>query len=271
MKLYRRRSRGRRTSGRSASRASARPPRPRRARHLGGLGGLRRAARASRRLPARPSQAASTVRLRLLALRPLRPGLHPHPDRLRPRDRRGHRRSTAASSTRPPTWSSATAARSRASTATASRAAELLPKMFGAGAGRAFGEFKAIWDPDNKMNPGKVVDPYSLDREPAAGHRLRPAAAADPLHASRRRRQLRPRDRCAASASGECRRERGRHDVPELHGDPRGEALDPRPRAPALRDARRATRSTDGWRNEHGARRRSTSASPARAARASAR
>jgi FAD/FMN-containing dehydrogenase/Fe-S oxidoreductase len=40
-----------------------------------------------------------------------------------------------------------------------SRAA-LLPKMFGPELVEAFREFKRIWDPDNKMNPGKVVDPY---------------------------------------------------------------------------------------------------------------
>lgn len=40
-----------------------------------------------------------------------------------------------------------------------SRAA-LLPKMFGPELVNAFREFKTIWDPDNKMNPGKVVDPY---------------------------------------------------------------------------------------------------------------
>ncbi len=38
--------------------------------------------------------------------------------------------------------------------------AALLPKMFGEDLVRAFGEFKAIWDPDNRMNPHKVVDPY---------------------------------------------------------------------------------------------------------------
>ena len=38
--------------------------------------------------------------------------------------------------------------------------AALLPKMFGPELVQAFGEFKAIWDPDNKMNPHKVVDPY---------------------------------------------------------------------------------------------------------------
>jgi Fe-S oxidoreductase len=41
--------------------------------------------------------------------------------------------------------------------------AELLPKMFGPEIVGAFREFKSIWDPDFKLNPGKVVDPYPLD------------------------------------------------------------------------------------------------------------
>jgi FAD/FMN-containing dehydrogenase/Fe-S oxidoreductase len=41
--------------------------------------------------------------------------------------------------------------------------AELLPKMFGPELIEAFREFKSIFDPDWKMNPGKVVDPYPLD------------------------------------------------------------------------------------------------------------
>jgi FAD/FMN-containing dehydrogenase/Fe-S oxidoreductase len=41
--------------------------------------------------------------------------------------------------------------------------AELLPKMFGEELVGAFGEFKRLWDPSARMNPGKVVDPYRLD------------------------------------------------------------------------------------------------------------
>lgn len=41
--------------------------------------------------------------------------------------------------------------------------AELLPKMFGNELVEAFREFKTIWDPKGRMNPGKVVDPYRLD------------------------------------------------------------------------------------------------------------
>jgi FAD/FMN-containing dehydrogenase/Fe-S oxidoreductase len=44
-----------------------------------------------------------------------------------------------------------------------SRAA-LLPKMFGDELIGAFREFKAIWDPEGKMNPGKLVDAYRPDQ-----------------------------------------------------------------------------------------------------------
>lgn len=40
----------------------------------------------------------------------------------------------------------------------------LLPKLYGEELVTAFRKFKAIWDPDGKMNPGKVVDPYSPDQ-----------------------------------------------------------------------------------------------------------
>ena len=41
--------------------------------------------------------------------------------------------------------------------------AELLSKQYGEELLEAMREFKRIWDPDWKMNPGKVVDPYRLD------------------------------------------------------------------------------------------------------------
>ncbi|HZI77080.1 MAG TPA: FAD-linked oxidase C-terminal domain-containing protein, partial [Gemmatimonadales bacterium] len=40
--------------------------------------------------------------------------------------------------------------------------AEFLPKMFGDRLVQAFREFKPIWDPEGRMNPGKVVDPYRI-------------------------------------------------------------------------------------------------------------
>jgi FAD/FMN-containing dehydrogenase/Fe-S oxidoreductase len=41
--------------------------------------------------------------------------------------------------------------------------AEFLEKIFGPELIQAFREFKSIWDPDWKMNPGKIVDPYRID------------------------------------------------------------------------------------------------------------
>jgi Fe-S oxidoreductase len=40
--------------------------------------------------------------------------------------------------------------------------AELLGKMYGPDLLSAFREFKAIWDPEGRMNPGKIVDPYPI-------------------------------------------------------------------------------------------------------------
>lgn len=40
---------------------------------------------------------------------------------------------------------------------------ELLVKMYGPELIEAFREFKRIWDPEWKMNPGKKIDPYRLD------------------------------------------------------------------------------------------------------------
>lgn len=40
--------------------------------------------------------------------------------------------------------------------------AELQPKVFGEDLVRAFDEFKAIWDPEWRMNPGKMARPYRI-------------------------------------------------------------------------------------------------------------
>jgi hypothetical protein len=113
--------------------------------------------------------------------------------------------------------------------------AELLPKMFGPELIDGFREFKSIWDPEWKMNPGKVVDPYPITQKPAARAELCAAAAEDSLRVREGQRQLRAR-------GGALRRDRQvpaherRRDVPELHGHARGEAHDARPRANPLGD-----------------------------------
>jgi len=40
--------------------------------------------------------------------------------------------------------------------------AELLPRLYGEELCGAFAEFKAIWDPDDRLNPGKLARPYPI-------------------------------------------------------------------------------------------------------------
>jgi FAD/FMN-containing dehydrogenase/Fe-S oxidoreductase len=56
---------------------------------------------------------------------------------------------------------------------------ELLNRMFGDEIVRAFGELKAIFDPGDKMNPGKVVHPARLDEHLRLGGDWSPTAPQD--------------------------------------------------------------------------------------------
>ncbi len=51
---------------------------------------------------------------------------------------------------------------------------ELLPKMFGPELVQAFREFKSAWDPEWKMNPGKLIEPYKLDENLRLGANYSP-------------------------------------------------------------------------------------------------
>jgi FAD/FMN-containing dehydrogenase/Fe-S oxidoreductase len=54
----------------------------------------------------------------------------------------------------------------------------LLPKMFGPELMRAFSEFKAAWDPTNRMNPHKLIDAYQPTENLRLGADYRPAEPA---------------------------------------------------------------------------------------------
>ena len=54
----------------------------------------------------------------------------------------------------------------------------LLPKMFGPDLMRAFGEFKGVWDPRNRMNPHKLIDAYQPTENLRLGADYRPAQPA---------------------------------------------------------------------------------------------
>jgi FAD/FMN-containing dehydrogenase/Fe-S oxidoreductase len=60
--------------------------------------------------------------------------------------------------------------------------AEFLPKMYGPELVRAFSEFKEIWDPDNKMNPGKVVRPFKVDENLRLGPGYEPEERPTEFH-----------------------------------------------------------------------------------------
>ncbi|WP_310963528.1 FAD-binding and (Fe-S)-binding domain-containing protein [Nocardioides terrisoli] len=60
--------------------------------------------------------------------------------------------------------------------------AELLERQFGPTLVQAMREFKQIWDPDWKMNPGKVVDPYRFDENLRLGVDYNPPRPTTKMH-----------------------------------------------------------------------------------------
>ena len=259
------------TSGRCARRGSARPPSSR---------ASPTPTRAGRTRPCRPSGSATTcatcgkladaLRLRERALRPLRPGLRARPLELRPRRRSRASRSSAPSSR---TRRDLVVALRRLALGRARRrpgarraAAEDVRRRAGRGVPRVQGDLGSRTEDE----PGQGRRPVPVDENLRLGADYHPPRPQTHFALPDDDGELRARDRRAASASASAAARDGGVDVPELHGHARGEALDARPRAPALRDAERR-----GARRRLAAttrcRRRSTSASRARAARTTAR
>ncbi len=86
--------------------------------------------------------------------------------------------------------------------------AELLPRMFSPELMEAHREFKRIWDPQWKMNPGKVIDPYPITSNLRLGTNYDPPQPATYFHyASDRHSFARAALRCVGV--GNCRRESG--------------------------------------------------------------
>ena len=83
--------------------------------------------------------------------------------------------------------------------------AELLPKMFGPELMQAFREFKSAWDPDWKMNPGKLIGfletPNKLDENLRLGADYAPWQPETHFQFPARSRQPCRMPLCAASAS----------------------------------------------------------------------
>ncbi|MBC7780447.1 MAG: FAD-binding oxidoreductase [Proteobacteria bacterium] len=60
--------------------------------------------------------------------------------------------------------------------------AEFLPVMYGPELMQAFREFKAIWDPDGRMNPGKLIDAYRIDENLRYGPDYQPIRFETRMH-----------------------------------------------------------------------------------------
>jgi FAD/FMN-containing dehydrogenase/Fe-S oxidoreductase len=127
--------------------------------------------------------------------------------------------------------------------------AEFLPKMFGGDLVRAFGEFKALFDPDGKMNPGKVVDPYKPTENLRLGESYNPAQAITYFKY--------PKDAGVFSRAalrcvgvGNCRRHHTQTMCPSYRVTME-ERHSTRGRARMLFEMLRGDALTGGWRDEH--------------------
>jgi FAD/FMN-containing dehydrogenase/Fe-S oxidoreductase len=127
--------------------------------------------------------------------------------------------------------------------------AALLGKMYGEQLVGAFRRFKAIWDPDNRMNPGKVVDA----RRPDQDLRVGPTYAPKPVQTH----FAFPDDQGSFAAAtarcvgvGACRREDGGTMCPSYMVT-RDEEHSTRGRARLLFEMMAGEVLADGWRNEH--------------------
>ncbi len=125
---------------------------------------------------------------------------------------------------------------------------ELLPKMFGPELVQAFREFKSAWDPEWKMNPGKLIEPYKLDENLRLGAAYAPwepktnfQFTAD--HGSLAQATL----RCVGV--GKCRREDGGLMCPSYRAT-HEEEQSTRGRAHLLWEMTQGEVIRDGWRSE---------------------
>jgi FAD/FMN-containing dehydrogenase len=131
--------------------------------------------------------------------------------------------------------------------------AEFLYKMFGPELIEAFREFKSIWDPDWKMNPGKIIDPYRIDEN------LRLGADYKPWNPSTYFKFPDDDGRFAHAALrcvgvGKCRRENGKGHQDTMcpsYMVTREEMHSTRGRTHLLWEMMNGDVIQDGWRDEH--------------------
>jgi FAD/FMN-containing dehydrogenase/Fe-S oxidoreductase len=127
--------------------------------------------------------------------------------------------------------------------------AELLPKMFGPELIQAFREFKALWDPDWKMNPGKVIEPYKLDENLRLGADYKPWEPKTHFRFPDDQGSLAYATlRCVGV--GKCRHDEGGVMCPSFRAT-REEEHSTRGRAHLLWEMTKGDVIRDGWRDQH--------------------
>ena len=125
---------------------------------------------------------------------------------------------------------------------------QYLPKMFGERLYQAFREFKAIWDPRNKMNPGKKIDAYPVDVNLRVGPDYSPPQPHTHFAFSSDKNSFaRAALRCVGI--GNCRQEGGQTMCPSYMVT-REEKDSTRGRARLLFEMMNGEILTDGWRSE---------------------
>ena len=125
---------------------------------------------------------------------------------------------------------------------------ELLPRMYGERLMQAFREFKRIWDPDGKMNPGKVVDADPFDRHLRLGERFHsPSLETVFRFPSDENSFARATLRCVGV--GKCRRHRGGIMCPSYRAT-RDERHSTRGRARLLFEMLQGDVITERWRSK---------------------
>ena len=125
---------------------------------------------------------------------------------------------------------------------------ELLPKMFGPKLVQAFREFKALWDPDWKMNPGKLIEPYRLDENLRLGAAYKPWEPQTHFQFPADQGSLAKATlRCVGV--GKCRQSEGGVMCPSFRAT-REEGHSTRGRAHLLWEMTQGEVIRDGWKNE---------------------
>ncbi|HZL33696.1 MAG TPA: FAD-binding and (Fe-S)-binding domain-containing protein [Tepidisphaeraceae bacterium] len=125
---------------------------------------------------------------------------------------------------------------------------EWLPKMFGDEMMQAFREFKRIWDPQWKMNPGKKIDAYSMTENLRLGADYNPPQPQTYFHFKDDKYSFgRAALRCVGV--GECRRE-GEQTMCPSYMVTREEKHSTRGRARMLFEMMNGELIQDGWKSE---------------------